>query len=616
MFSCTSSRLFQNQSRGFCLPNQLQSGSGQSHHDEILNSITPDYSYSQSFKALVEMVTQDPVIQSCLRVIISTCLARGIKIRVGGMDATKEFDNHIQQYYIPFCENSIRSMFLGGFVPWRLRKSASGDVVPEVLPIGSYSWIITENRQQHHAHSQDHQSSRLASRVPGEPRGSAASAGSQQGGGWTTKTMFKAAARPSSRSGTGGGRYAPYHTHAEVNTLRGDSGRGKQPPSSSHKTLPSTLMDEDDKTGLIGKDARLGYASNNRLSNSQQPPIYMRQQAALKRQGVPLGEHDSKILRYQIRFVCRAPVDVDEVEIYEFFQPNYNTTLTSPIMSTPPSPLSHLIIDYTSIRRAQMQREYADQWNCKAKMVCSYQPPHSTGFTLNEGAPIIAGNDWGVPQNRSGLESDSHLPVDMECNAYTRDAIMENIVSSKHDSHRPVIYTMPKNTRLEGVPKLDLIQDIFKMHSKFAKDISSLMGIPFEMLGGGYSANEGHKKSMDNTRIFTTNMMSVCKHLQRLVGDVYIATYGGDPADVEVTISPTPRIEINSVDDIVKLMELGIVSFDNAIHVSNMLLGIELKHGAGVDVNAGQFSRAFITPSHKRDLITAQESLLRTKNQR
>lgn len=182
----------------------------------------------------------------------------------------------------------------------------------------------------------------------------------------------------------------------------------------------------------------------------------------------------------------------------------------------------------------------------------------------------------------------------------------QTVVSSKQDMHRPVVYTMPKNSKLEAVPKLDLIQDVSSIQSKFAKDATSLLGVPFEIIGGGYHLKEGAKKSLENTRIFTTNMMGICKHLQDLILDVFVATYGDQPEDVRVTVSPTPRIEVGTVEDIVKLMELGLVSFDNAMDLSNMLLGMDLKQNMGKEANAGQFSRAFITPSHRKDLIVSE----------
>lgn len=182
--------------------------------------------------------------------------------------------------------------------------------------------------------------------------------------------------------------------------------------------------------------------------------------------------------------------------------------------------------------------------------------------------------------------------------------------------HRPVVYTMPKNSKLEAVPKLDLIQDVGSIQGKFAKDATSLLGVPFEIIGGGYHIKEGAKKSLENTRIFTTNMMGICRHLQDLLTDVYVATYGDPPADVKVTVSPTPRIEVGTVDDIVKLMDMGLVSFENAMDLSNMLLGMDLKQNTGKEASAGQFSRAFITPSHRKDLLLSQAALVTSKKRK
>jgi hypothetical protein len=186
-----------------------------------------------------------------------------------------------------------------------------------------------------------------------------------------------------------------------------------------------------------------------------------------------------------------------------------------------------------------------------------------------QGNPIT--NDWVAPQNRLGLTTDTNLPAEIEQNAYARDAVLETIVASKRDRHRPTIYTLPKNSKLEPVQRLEISQDIKTMQVtpifpasrgfsvgnrvkrmcaqiKLAKDITSIMGIPYELVGGGYSDKEGRKKSMENTRIFTTNMMNLCKHLEFLLRDVYVATYGGRPKDVRFTLRPTPRIEIGSVE--------------------------------------------------------------------
>lgn len=93
-----------------------------------------------------------------------------------------------------------------------------------------------------------------------------------------------------------------------------------------------------------------------------------------------------------------------------------------------------------------------------------------------------------------------------------------------------------------------------------------------------------------------------------LLTDVYLAAYGGSQDDVKFIIRPTPRIEVNTVEEICQLLDAGVVSFDNAMHLSNMVLGVDLQQGIGARANAGQFSRAFMTPSNKKDLIVAEKA--------
>ncbi len=90
--------------------------------------------------------------------------------------------------------------------------------------------------------------------------------------------------------------------------------------------------------------------------------------------------------------------------------------------------------------------------------------------------------------------------------------------------------------------------------------------------------------------------------------DVYLAAYGGSRDSIKFMIRPTPRIEVNSVEEICQLLDAGVVSFDNAMHLSNMILGVDLQQGMGEKANAGQFSRAFMTPSNKKDLIVAEKA--------
>lgn len=79
---------------------------------------------------------------------------------------------------------------------------------------------------------------------------------------------------------------------------------------------------------------------------------------------------------------------------------------------------------------------------------------------------------------------------------------------------------------------------------KFAKDICSLLGVPFELLSGGYDdmkVGEKHKRSPSGSKVFITNMMTVCRHLELLLTDVYLATYGGSAEDIKFSVCAMPR---------------------------------------------------------------------------
>jgi hypothetical protein len=102
------------------------------------NSRLQDIAESQTL--LLELVTTEPTILQCFKIIESTCLSQGVFCRVGGKEASPGFQRFIDDHYLPFCKTAIRAMLTYGFVPWRLRKIGRGDEVPEVLPAGTFSW--------------------------------------------------------------------------------------------------------------------------------------------------------------------------------------------------------------------------------------------------------------------------------------------------------------------------------------------------------------------------------------------------------------------------------------------------------------------------------------------
>ena len=94
----------------------------------------------ESLHLLLEIVTLEPTMQQCFKVIESTCLSQGIHCRVDGSAITPAFQKHLDEFYIPFCKAAVRAFFTYGFVPWRARRISKGDEVPEVIPAGTFEW--------------------------------------------------------------------------------------------------------------------------------------------------------------------------------------------------------------------------------------------------------------------------------------------------------------------------------------------------------------------------------------------------------------------------------------------------------------------------------------------
>ena len=73
--------------------------------------------------------------------------------------------------------------------------------------------------------------------------------------------------------------------------------------------------------------------------------------------------------------------------------------------------------------------------------------------------------------------------------------------------------------------------------------------------------------------------------------------FSGCTSDVTFTLRPTPRIVIESIQDLSFLIDNGLISSDNAYDLSNMLLGVDLKQGAGKDATSGQ-GKQFESPNN------------------
>jgi hypothetical protein len=148
----------------------------QSMHRARQHSRLRDIQESQGL--LLELVTSEPTILQCFKIIESTCLSQGIFCRIGGQEVSPRFQRFLDDHYGPFCRSAIRAMFTYGFVPWRTRRLGRGDDIPEVLPAGTFSWHTEvgpdeQGRAPHHHAAYHRQAKPRRARAPrpGDPAG-------------------------------------------------------------------------------------------------------------------------------------------------------------------------------------------------------------------------------------------------------------------------------------------------------------------------------------------------------------------------------------------------------------------------------------------------------------
>lgn len=103
-------------------------------------------------RLITKMIYDEPCVMGSISMLQGCCLRQGIMLRWGNTPPTPSFQTHIQQHFVPFCREAILSCLAVGFVPYRLRRDSNHNnlVVPEVLPLGTYTWSVTRNEQNSH----------------------------------------------------------------------------------------------------------------------------------------------------------------------------------------------------------------------------------------------------------------------------------------------------------------------------------------------------------------------------------------------------------------------------------------------------------------------------------
>lgn len=95
------------------------------------------------------MLYDEPVVHRGISLLQTRCLQHGIEVRwFKNTPPTPSFARHIQRYYVPFCKDAITMALAVGFVPYIIR-SEGALKVPEVLPLGTFTWSVMRADQQY-----------------------------------------------------------------------------------------------------------------------------------------------------------------------------------------------------------------------------------------------------------------------------------------------------------------------------------------------------------------------------------------------------------------------------------------------------------------------------------
>lgn len=383
---------------------------------------------TESHYLLLELGTQEPVMQHCIKTLQGICLAQGVKLKKKGVhdqneetkqwdsQATTQFQDHIDKYFVPFCEEALRCFFICGFVPWHLRRlESTGDLVPEVLPLGTFTWrcalkteLDKQKEMQKASMARNHQGSLRISYLPAivDPIHDRKGTG-HWGNKWNTSDNTFSSDTPAVRR-------------------LGDGG-------------------EDDGDGVDRRN--IGNPDGNRRVRM---------------------DMQTKYVQYRVH-VTEGGMRDEEVFIYEYIPARYDISVNSVMYASVTSPISHLIVDYKNLRQAQIRRSHADAWNTQAHLITTYKPGSS-----NNNIPEWKGFNFGHQDRDPRTLAPECNPLAMlfdtagENEVTNRDAIIKRQVIQMRP-HDPVVYTLPKHTDVVQAADLKPVEDLPFLLEKYSR---------------------------------------------------------------------------------------------------------------------------------------------------
>jgi hypothetical protein len=91
--------------------------------------------------ALTTIITREPLVSYVVDLLNQLCLKNGVKMSIAFCKPSKEFTDFFEEVFLPVLPQILKFKLYCGFVPWVVRTNPkTGDKMPMVLPIGSFSW--------------------------------------------------------------------------------------------------------------------------------------------------------------------------------------------------------------------------------------------------------------------------------------------------------------------------------------------------------------------------------------------------------------------------------------------------------------------------------------------
>lgn len=278
------------------------------------------------------------------------------------------------------------------------------------------------------------------------------------------------------------------------------------------------------------------------------------------------------LVHYKIQVTSPIHIKEDEVVLTPYIHPAFDICSNSAMYATVVSPLSHVLVDYKNLRQAQLRRSHADAWNTTARVACTFKP--SVRVQEDPSANYMDFADDDAMRIAAAI-SMPMAPGIAAHNLWSRDTHVQQQFQKSFSAHNPEVYTLPRDHDVQTQPMLTPCEDLSFLLTKFQQDVGAVLGIPFDMIQThAASRDETVKKTQTSGRLFLAHMHNCCKFINNLLKQVYTAVYHKD--NVEFITVPAARLEIQSIQDLKVLHEIGSITPDMSLYLSTILFGEEI----------------------------------------